>query len=210
MAQRFAVHPKNPQPRLLRQVAEIVRGGGVIAYPTDSSYALGCGLGAAEAANRIRRIRGVDESHHLTLVLHDLAALGHFARLDNRQFRVVRQGVPGPFTFLLPARREVPRRLHHPKRNTVGFRVPAHPVVAALLDELAGPLLSSTLLLPGDAHPLNDPDEIEERVGKLLDAVVDAGPCPAEPTTVVDLAVDPPAITRVGRGDPRRLGLSIE
>jgi tRNA threonylcarbamoyl adenosine modification protein (Sua5/YciO/YrdC/YwlC family) len=208
MAQRFTVHPTHPQPRLIRQAAEIVRGGGVIAYPTDSCYALGCRLGEAEAAQRIRRIRGVDESHHLTLVLHDLAELGQFARLDNWQFRLVRQGVPGPYTFLLPATRHVPRRLHHPKRSTVGFRVPSHPVVAALLVELGEPILSSTLMLPGDPRPLNDPDEIRERLEKSLDAIVDAGPCPGEPTTVVDLAVDPPAITRVGRGDPGRLGLA--
>jgi tRNA threonylcarbamoyl adenosine modification protein (Sua5/YciO/YrdC/YwlC family) len=208
MAQHFTVHPTHPQPRLIRQAAEVVRAGGVIAYPTDSSYALGCGLASAEAAKRIRRIRGVDEQHHLTLVMHDLAALGQFARLDNWQFRLVRQGVPGPYTFLLGATRQVPRRLHHPKRNTVGFRVPAHPVVDALLAELGTPLLSSTLILPGDREPLNDPVEIRARLEKSLDAIIDAGPCPAEPTTVVDLSVDPPVVTRRGRGDPARLGLA--
>jgi tRNA threonylcarbamoyl adenosine modification protein (Sua5/YciO/YrdC/YwlC family) len=208
MAQRFTVHPTHPQPRLIRQAAAVVRAGGVIAYPTDSSYALGCALGHAAAAQRIRRIRGIDEEHPLTLVLHDLAALGQFARLDNWQFRLVRQGVPGPFTFLLAASREVPRRLHPPKRNTVGFRVPAHPVVAALLEELGEPLLSSTLILAGDEGPLNDADTIRERLERSLDAIVDAGPCPAEPTTVVDLSVDPPQVTRLGRGDPAKLGLA--
>jgi tRNA threonylcarbamoyl adenosine modification protein (Sua5/YciO/YrdC/YwlC family) len=208
VAQRFIVHPTHPQPRLIRQAAAIVRDGGVIAYPTDSCYALGCALDAVDAAQRIRRLRGVDERHPLTLVLHDLASLGQFARLDNRQFRIVRPGVPGPYTFLLPASRHVPRRLHDPKRSSIGFRVPDHPVVAALLAELGEPVLSSTLSLPGDSAPLNDPDEIAGRLGKALDAVVDAGPCPAEPTTVVDLATDPPSIVRAGRGDPHRIGLT--
>jgi tRNA threonylcarbamoyl adenosine modification protein (Sua5/YciO/YrdC/YwlC family) len=208
MAQFFAVHPTHPQPRLIRQAAEIVRGGGVIAYPTDSSYALGCRLGNRDAVSRMRRIRGVDEQHHLTLVLRDLAELGHFARLDNWQFRLVRGAVPGPYTFILPATREVPRRLQHPKRSTVGLRVPDHAVVMALLTELGEPILSSTLMLPGDEHPLNDPTEIRARLERRLDAILDAGACPAEPTTVLDLAVEPPAITRVGRGDPARFGLA--
>ncbi len=169
MAQYFVLHPANPQPRLIRQAAEILRDGGVIAYPTDSSYALGCALGNYEAVRRIRDLRGVDEHHHLTLVLRDLVELGHFARLDNWQFRLVRQGVPGPFTFILPATREVPKRLIHPKRSTVGVRVPEHPVVHALLTELEAPILSSTLLLPGDEAPLNDPEVIRERLEKRLD-----------------------------------------
>ena len=207
MAQLFTVHPTHPQQRLIRQAAEIVRAGGVIAYPTDSSYALGCRLDDPEATRRIRRIRDIDEHHHLTLVLHDLATLGRFARLDNWQFKLVRLGVPGPFAFILPATREVPRRLQHPKRSTVGLRVPDHPVVQALLAELGEPLLSTTLLLPGDELPLNDAQTIRERLGKLIEAVVDAGACPAEPTTVVDLAIDPPEVVRLGRGDPQRLGL---
>ena len=207
MAQYFVLHPANPQPRLIRQAAEILRDGGVIAYPTDSSYALGCGLGHYEAVRRIRDIRGVDEHHHLTLVLRDLVELGHFARLDNWQFRLVRQGVPGPFTFILPATREVPKRLIHPKRSTVGVRVPEHPVVRALLTELEAPLLSSTLLLPGDEAPLNDPEQIRVRLEHSVDLVIDAGPCAAVPTTVVDLAVEPPVIIRHGAGDPARLGL---
>ena len=208
MAQLYTVHPTHPQPRLIRKAAECLRDGGVIAYPTDSSYALGCGLGQGEAARRIRRIRGVSEDHHLTLVLADLASLGPFTRLDTWQFRIVRQGVPGPYTFILPATREVPRRLQHPKRRTIGLRVPEHPVVMALLDALGEPILSSTLLLPGDDRPLNDAAAIRERLETALDAIVDGGACPAEPTTVVDLASDPPVITRLGRGDPARLGLA--
>jgi tRNA threonylcarbamoyl adenosine modification protein (Sua5/YciO/YrdC/YwlC family) len=210
VAQYFALHPTHPQPRLVRQAAQILRDGGVIAYPTDSSYALGCGLGNYEAVRRIRDIRGLDEHHHLTLVLRDLAELGHFARLDNWQFRTVRQGVPGPYTFILPATREVPKKLIHPKRSTVGLRVPEHPVVRALLAELGAPILSSTLVLPGEALPLNDAEAIRARLEKRLDAILDAGACPAEPTTVLDLAVDPPVVVRRGRGDPARVGLPAD
>ena len=208
MAQFFQVHPANPQPRLIRQAAAILREGGVIAYPTDSSYALGCRIGDAAAARRIRQIRGVDEGHLLTLVLRDLSEIGHFAKLDNWQFRIVRQGTPGAYTFVLPATREVPRRLQHPKRSTVGVRVPDHAVAQALLQELGEPILSSTLMLPGGSEPLNDAEAIRESVGRTLDLVIDAGACPAEPTTVVDLAVVPPVIVRLGAGDPARLGLS--
>jgi len=208
MAQLFQVHPVNPQPRLIRQAAAILRDGGVIAYPTDSSYALGCRVGDAAAAKRIRLIRGVGDAHHLTLVLRDLSGIGHFARLDNRQFRIVRQGTPGRYTFLLPATREVPRRLQHPRRSTVGVRVPDHPVVQALLAELGEPILSSTLILPGAAAPLNDADTIRSALEQQIDLVIDAGPCAAQPTTVVDLAVDPAVIVRLGGGDPARLGVS--
>ena len=207
MTQLFTVHPTQPQPRLVRQAAAIVRDGGVIAYPTDSSYALGCQLGDLHAAQRIRQIRGVDERHFLTLVLADLADIGRFAKVDNWQFRIIRRGTPGPYTFILPATREVPRRLQHPKRRTIGVRVPAHPVVQALLTELAEPLLSSTLILPGDDAPVNDAGEIRERLGARLDLVVDAGACPAQPTTVVDLSVEPGSVVRHGGGDPARLGL---
>lgn len=207
MAQYFQVHPVNPQPRLIHQAAAILRAGGVIAYPTDSGYALGCHLGDAVAARRIRDIRGVGEQHHLTLVLNDLSEIGHFARLDNWQFRIVRQGTPGCFTFLLPATREVPRRLQHPKRSTVGVRVPDHPVVRALLADLGEPILSSTLILPGATEPLAAAEAIRDVLEKLLDLVIDAGSCPAAPTTVIDLAVEPPAIVRLGAGDPARLGL---
>ena len=208
MAQFFEIHPVNPQPRLIRQSAGILRNGGVIAYPTDSSYALGCRLGDAAAAKRIRRIRAVGDDHHLTLVLRDLSGIGHFARLDNWQFRIVRLGTPGRYTFVLPATREVPRRLQHPKRSTVGVRVPGHPVVQALLDELGEPILSSTLILPDAREPLNDADEIRAALAPMLDLVIDAGPCPAEPTTVVDLAVVPPVVLRRGAGDPARLGIA--
>ena len=166
MAQFFQIHPVDPQPRLIRQAAGILRDGGVIAYPTDSSYALGCHLGDAAAARRIRQIRGVGDDHHLTLVLRDLSAIGHFARLDNWQFRIVRQGTPGRFTFVLPATREVPRRLQHPRRSTVGVRVPAHPVAQALLDELGEPILSSTLILPGAHLPLNDAEVIRDALDR--------------------------------------------
>jgi tRNA threonylcarbamoyl adenosine modification protein (Sua5/YciO/YrdC/YwlC family) len=208
MAQFFRVHPTHPQLRLIRQAAAILREGGVIAYPTDSSYALGCQLGNLAAAKRIRQIRGVDDSHHLTLVCRDLADAGRFTRLANWQFRIVRQGIPGAYTFLLPGTSEVPRRLLHPKRSTIGFRVPDHPVVSALLRELGEPILSSTLIVAGDDAPLNDPEAIRERLESRVDAIIDAGPCVAEPTTIVDLAVEPAVIVRQGRGDAARLGMA--
>ena len=208
MAQYFNVHPKDPQPRLIRHAADIVRDGGVIAYPTDSSYALGCRLGDIEAADRMRAIRRLGDKHFLTLVCGDLADAGRFVRLDNWQFRIVRQGIPGAFTFVLPATREVPRRHLNRKRNTVGLRVPDHPVVRALLAELGEPLLSTTLILPNEEAPLNDPDVIRERLEESLDLVIDAGPCVAVPTTVVDLSSEPATIVRPGGGDPARLGLS--
>jgi tRNA threonylcarbamoyl adenosine modification protein (Sua5/YciO/YrdC/YwlC family) len=208
MAQYFRVHPTHPQPRLIRQAANILQAGGVIAYPTDSSYALGCRLGDYAAARRIRDIRGVDDHHHLTLVCKDLADVGKFAQLDNWQFRIVRQGIPGEFTFLLPATREVPRRLLHPKRQSIGIRVPDHPVVHALLFELNEPVLSSTLIAPGDTLPLNDPEAIRDQFEHVVDAVIDAGPCAAEPTTVIDLESQPPSIVRRGLGNLARLGLS--
>lgn len=207
MAQYFSVHPVDPQPRLMRQAAEIVRAGGVIAYPTDSSYAFGCQVGDAAAAQRIRALRGLDDKHHLTLVCRDLAEISRYAQLDNWQYRIVKQGVPGSFTFLLPATRDVPRRLKHPRRRTIGVRVPEHAVVQALLAELGEPLLSSTLIPPGAQQPLNDPNEIRARYEHAIDLIIDSGACHLEPTTVVDLAVSPPAVSRIGRGDPARLGL---
>ena len=209
MAQYFAIHPINPQQRLIRQAAAILREGGVIAYPTDSSYALGCHIGDAAAAQRIRNLRRVDDKHHLTLVCRDLAEIARYALLDNWQFRIVKQGVPGSYTFLLPATREVPRRLKHPRRSSIGVRVPEHAVVQALLAELEEPILSSTLIAPGATQPLNDPDEIRARYEHLLDLIVDSGACHLEPTTVVDLAISPPEVTRLGRGDPTRLGLAM-
>ena len=192
----------------MRQAAAIVRAGSVIAYPTDSSYALGCGIDAAAAVERIRALRQVDAKHHLTLVCRDLAELGRYVQLDNWQFRIVKQGVPGSFTFLLPASREVPRRLKHPRRRTIGVRVPDHPVVRALLSELGEPMLSSTLVPPGATEPLNNPAEIRARFEHAVDLIIDSGACHLEPTTVVDLATDPPRIVRLGRGDPVRLGLA--
>ena len=208
MAQRLHLHPTHPQPRLIRIAAELLARGGVIAYPTDSSYALGCRIGDADAARRIRELRGVDTRHHLTLVCGDLAQVGRFARMDNRQFRIVRQGTPGSFTFLLRATDEVPRRVQHPKRSTIGIRVPDHATVQALLAEVAEPIVSSTLILPGESQPLNDADAIAERIGGRIDAILDSGPCPTLPTTVIDLAVDPPVIVRSGLGDPAKLGLA--
>lgn len=208
MAQYFIVHPTHPQLRLMRQAAALIREGALIAYPTDSSYALGCQLADTAAVKRLRALRGLDERHHLALMCRDLGDVGRFAHLDNWQFTIVRQGVPGSYTFLLPASREVPRRVQHARRNTIGVRVSDHPVVAALLEDLGAPMLTSTLLLPGERTPQNDPEVIRARLGSQLDLIIDAGPCPNEPTTVVDLAVDPPVLVRQGRGDPVRLGLA--
>jgi len=208
VAQLFQIHPLNPQPRLIRQAAAILREGGVIAYPTDSGYALGCRIGDGDAARRIRRIRGVGDDHLLTLMLNDLSEIGRFARLDNWQFRIVRRGTPGNFTFVLPATREVPRRLQHPRRSTVGLRVSEHPVVHALLAELNEPILSATLILPGATDPLHDAEAIRAALERDVDLVIDAGTCPGQPTTVVDLGVEPGQILRLGGGDPTRLGLA--
>ncbi len=194
------VHPLNPQQRLIRQAVEVVRQGGVIAYPTDSCYALGCHVGDKDALERIRRIRDADKNHHFTLVCRDLAEIAHYARVETWQFRLLKSSTPGPFTFLLPATREVPRRLQHPKRRTIGIRVPDHPVPRMLLEELGEPLMSSTLLLPGDDEPLTDGVQIRERLENELDAIIDGGHCGIEPTTVVDLAVNPPVVLRQGRG----------
>lgn len=207
MTQRFVLHPTHPQARALTQVAAAIRDGAVIAYPTDSGYALGCALGQAEPAARLRAIRGLDDKHLLTLMLPDLAALGHFARLDNWQFRIVRRGVPGPFTFIVPGTREVPKRLLHPRRSTVGVRVPAHIPAHALLHTLGGPLLSTSLIFPGESDPPQDVEEIAERARGAIDVVIEAGSCPARPTTVIDLAQDPPVLLRRGQGDPASLGL---
>jgi tRNA threonylcarbamoyl adenosine modification protein (Sua5/YciO/YrdC/YwlC family) len=203
VAEYLELHPRDPQPRLIRKAAEIVRAGGVIAYPTDSCYALGCHIGDKDALERIRRIRDADKHHHFTLVCRDLAEIGRYARVDTPQFRLLKSATPGPFTFLLPASRETPKRLQHPKRRTIGIRVPEHRVPHLLLAELAEPLLSSTLLLPGDEEPLTDGEQIRERLEHQVDAVLDGGHCGTEPTTVVDLTVTPPVILRQGKG---RLG----
>ena len=208
MSQHFEVHPDNPQARLLKQAAQVLHAGGVAAVPTDSSYALVCHLDDKAAAERLRRIRQVDDKHHLTLLCRDLSELASYARVDNRQYRLLRLGTPGPFTFILEATKEVPRRLSHPSRRTIGLRVPEHKVLQALLAELGQPLLATTLILPGETDPLNDAQDIQERLGNQLQAVVDGGACPAEPTTVIDLSGDEPVLVRLGRGDPARLGLS--
>src|SRR6516164_8119878 len=200
MAQYFSVHPENPQPRLIRRAADIVRAGGVIAYPTDSCYALGCHIGDKAALERIRRIRQADRHHHFTLVCRDVGEAARFARIDTPQFRLLRACLPGPYTFLLPATRETPRRLQHEKKRTIGVRIPDHPVPQLLLAELGEPLMSSTLLLPADELPLTAGREIEARLGHEIDAVLDGGDCGIEPTTVVDLSVTPPLIVRTGKG----------
>lgn len=207
MSQLFEVHPQNPQPRLLKQAAQILHDGGVAAIPTDSSYALVCRLDDKAAAESLRRIRQVDEKHHLTLLCRDLSELARFARVDNRQYRWLKLGTPGPYTFILEATKEVPRRLSHPSRRTIGLRVPDHRVTQELLALFGEPLLATTLIPPGETEPLNDADEIRERLQKQLQAVVDAGACPMEPTTVLDLTDETPALVRQGRGDLAKLGL---
>jgi tRNA threonylcarbamoyl adenosine modification protein (Sua5/YciO/YrdC/YwlC family) len=207
MAQYFNIHPDDPQQRLIRQAAEIFRNGGVVAYPTDSSYALGCMLGNKEAQERIRQIRGVDEDHHFTLVCRNLAEIAVYARVDNSQFRLLKANTPGSYTFILQASREVPRRLQHPKRSTIGLRVPDHAVTLALLEELNEPLLSMTLLLPDDDAPLSEAWEIRDRLERQVDLVIDAGACDVQPTTVIDLTGETPELVRLGKGDPARFGL---
>jgi len=200
LSQYFELHPVNPQARLLRQAVQILRDGGLVAYPTDSCYALGCHIGDPDALDRIRRIRQADKHHHFTLVCADMAQAARYARIDTWQFRLIKAATPGPFTFLLPATREVPRRLQHPQRRTIGIRVPDHVVPRLLLAELGEPIMSSTLLLPGEELPLTDGREIRERLEHQVDAVLDSGNCGLEPTTVVDLAVNPPVVVRQGRG----------
>jgi tRNA threonylcarbamoyl adenosine modification protein (Sua5/YciO/YrdC/YwlC family) len=206
MAQFFSIHPDNPQPRLIRRTVEIVRAGGVIVYPTDSCYALGCRLGDKAAMERLRAIRQVGERHHFTLVCRDLAELAVYARVDNRQFRLLKRATPGCYTFILKATREVPKRLLHPSRKTIGLRVPDHRVVHALLAELGEPLLSSTLLLPEDELPLNDAREIRDRLERKVDLVLDSGSCGITPTTVVDLTGEDLVITRQGKGSTQPFG----
>jgi tRNA threonylcarbamoyl adenosine modification protein (Sua5/YciO/YrdC/YwlC family) len=210
MSQYFEVHPDNPQPRLLKQAAQILHGGGIAAIPTDSSYAFVCHLDDKAAAENLRRIRAVDERHHLTLLCRDLSELASYARVDNRQYRLLKLGTPGPFTFILEATKEVPRRVSHPSRRTVGLRVPDHAVTQALLEVLGQPLLATTLIAPGETDPINDPHEIRARFQKLIQAVIDAGACPMQPTTVVDLSGPEPVLVRQGRGDARALGLALE
>ncbi len=201
MAEYFEVHPQSPQPRRIKQAVEIVRKGGVIAYPTDSSYALGCHIGDKKAMDRIRRIRRVDDKHNFTLVCRDLSELSLYAKVDNSTYRLLKANTPGSYTFILQASREVPRRLQNPRRKTIGLRVPDHPVALALLEELGEPLMSSTLILPGEQQPESIAWEIKEKLDHALDAILDGGWCGIEPTTVVDLTSGEPVVVRKGLGD---------
>ncbi len=207
MAQRFEVHPDHPQLRLLKQAAALLEKGGVLAVPTDSSYALVCHLDDKAAVDALRRIRQVDERHHLTLLCRDLSELANYARVDNKQYRLLKMGTPGPYTFILEATKEVPRRVSHPSRRTIGLRVPEHGVTQALLEIMGQPLLATTLIMPGDEEALNDAHEIRERLQKQVAGVIDAGACPMQPTTVIDMTGEEPAVLRHGRGDAARLGL---
>jgi tRNA threonylcarbamoyl adenosine modification protein (Sua5/YciO/YrdC/YwlC family) len=204
MARYYDVHPVDPQPRAINQVVELLRDDGLVAYPTDSCYALGIQLGNREGLDRIRRIRHLDDKHHFTLVCHDFAQLGQLVHLSNTAFRAVKAATPGPYTFILPATSEVPKRLMHPKKRTVGVRIPDHTVVRALLEALGEPLISSTLLLPEEDEPMTDGWQIKEQLDHVVDAVIDSGECGSEPTTVVDLSEGAPEVARVGAGDPAR------
>lgn len=207
MARYLTIHPDDPQPRLLAQAAEMVRGGGVVAIPTDSCYALGCHLGDKDAVERIRRIRDVDDRHHLTLMCRDLSEIAQFARVDNTQYRLLKATTPGSYTFILEGTKELPRRVLYPKRKTIGLRVPAHKVALALLEELGEPLLTSTLMLPGDEAPLTEGWEIQDRLDDHLELILDGGYCGIEPTTILDLTSMPPVLIRAGRGALEPFGL---
>jgi tRNA threonylcarbamoyl adenosine modification protein (Sua5/YciO/YrdC/YwlC family) len=207
MAQYFEIHPDNPQPRLLKQAVALLERGGVLAVPTDSSYALACHLDDKAAVDTLRRIRQVDDKHHLTLLCRDLSELAAYARVDNRQYRLLKAATPGPYTFILEASKEVPRRVSHPSRKTIGLRVPEHRSLQELLALHGAPLLATTLIPPGETEALNDPHEIRDRFEKLIAGVVDAGACASEPTTVVDLSSEEPVVVRIGRGELSRLGL---
>jgi len=208
MAQYFSVHPDNPQARLLKQAVQMLQQGQVLAVPTDSSYALVCHLDDKAAVDRLRRIRDIDERHHLTLLCRDLSELASYARVDNRQYRLLKLGTPGPFTFILQASKEVPRRVSHPQRKSIGLRVPDHRTLQDLLALHDAPLLATTLILPGETEPLADPEQIRKALEHEVAAIIDAGACSLEPTTVVDLSDDEPVLVRRGRGDPGRLGLA--
>ena len=211
MAQLFTVHPDNPQPRLLKQAAALLHGGGVLAVPTDSSYALVCHLDDKDAVDRIRRLRQINDKHHLTLLCRDLSELASYAHVDNRQYRLLKLATPGAYTFILDATKEVPRRVSHPQRKTIGLRVPDRKGLQMLLELHGAPLLATTLIPPDETEPLNDPQEIRERFEKQLDAIIDAGACPLEPTTVLDLTPmntgGDPVVVREGRGSLQALGL---
>jgi tRNA threonylcarbamoyl adenosine modification protein (Sua5/YciO/YrdC/YwlC family) len=207
MSQYFQIHPDNPQPRLVRQAAAIIQSGGIVAVPTDSAYALVCRLDDKAAVERLRRIRGVDDKHHLTLLCRDLSEISVYARVDNQQYRLLKATTPGPYTVVLEATREVPRRLSHPSRKTIGLRVPENRILLALLEELGAPVIGTTLQLPGDQHMLSDPDEVRERLGNQVELVIDGGAGTLEPTTIVDLTGPEPLLLRQGRGDPAPFGL---
>jgi tRNA threonylcarbamoyl adenosine modification protein (Sua5/YciO/YrdC/YwlC family) len=210
VSQLFEVHPDNPQPRLLKQAAQLLHAGGIAAIPTDSSYALVCHLDDKAAAESLRTLRGVDDKHHLTLLCRDLSELASYARVDNRQYRLLKLATPGPFTFILQATKEVPRRVSHPQRRTVGLRVPDHRTTQTLLEVFGQPLLATTLIAPGETEPMNDAHEIRARFQHQLQAVIDAGACPMQPTTVIDLSADEAVLVRQGRGDARALGLDVD
>lgn len=207
MSQFFQIHPDNPQARLIKQAAQIIHGGGIFALPTDSCYALVCHLDDKAAVEKLRRIRGIDEKHHLTLLCRDLSEIGSYARVDNKQFRWLKAATPGPFTVILEATREVPRRLSHPSRKTIGLRVPENAIAHALLAELGQALLGTTLIMPGEDEIMNDAEAIRERLEKQVDLIIDGGACAMEPTTVIDLTGDEPLLVRQGRGDPATFGL---
>ena len=201
VARLIDIHPTHPQPRQVATVVQIIRAGGLIAYPTDSSYAFGCHIGDSRAINRIHRIRRTDSKHNFTLVCSDLSEISLYARVDNWAYRLIKSMTPGPYTFILPATREVPKRLQNPNRRTIGLRVPDHPLVQAMLETLAEPIMSSTLLLPGDEHPMTDPANIEARIGHEIEAIIEAGPVGIEPTSVIDMTKGFAEVLRVGRGD---------
>jgi len=207
MTQYFEVHPQNPQARLIRQAAQIIQSGGIVAAPTDSAYALVCRLDDKAAVEKLRRIRGVDDKHHLTLLVRDLSEIATYARVDNRQYRQLKAVTPGPYTVILEATKEVPRRLSHPSRKTIGIRVPENAILLALLDELGEALIGTTLQLPGDEHMLSDPDEVRERLDRQIELVIDGGAGTLEPTTIVDLTGPEAELVRAGRGDPAAFGL---
>ncbi|GIZ53539.1 L-threonylcarbamoyladenylate synthase [Noviherbaspirillum aridicola] len=207
MSQYFQIHPENPQLRLIKQAADIIHRGGIVALPTDACYALVCHLDDKSAVERLRRIRGVDDKHHLTLLCRDLSEIAQYARVDNRQYRLLKAATPGPYTVILEATKEVPRRLSHPSRRTIGLRVPENPVASALLEELGQPLIGTTLILPDDTDPLTDPEEVRERLQRQVELVIDGGACSLEPTTVIDLTGDEPELVRQGRGDASVFGL---
>ncbi|MGV3654998.1 MAG: L-threonylcarbamoyladenylate synthase [Noviherbaspirillum sp.] len=207
MSQVFQIHPDNPQLRLVRQVAQVIMGGGIVALPTDSCYSLVCRLDDKEAAERLRRVRGVDNKHLMTLLCRDLSDISLYARVDNAQYRLLKAATPGPYTVVLEATKELPRRLSHPSRKTIGLRIPEHNIVQALLQEMGQPLVGTTLVLPGQEEALNDPEEIFDQIGKQIELVVDGGACGLEPTTVVDLTGEEPTLVRQGCGDPAPFGL---